>query len=377
MKKALLVANLAGFASFLIHDIELLQSMGYAVSYAANANKLEWADTKRKLDAMGVPFFQVDFDSRNPLAKENVRAYKQIRKIVSDESFDLVHCHTPIAGLITRLAVRKQRKHGTKVLYTTHGFAFTANSSRKSWLLYHTMEKFGSLFCDGMITINREDYAHARQMWCKKVYYINGVGVDVDAYRNVEVDRAAYRKSIGVGENQLMVLSVGELSERKNHRIIIDALSTIRELDMVYVICGNGINGGTRSMLEELAAQKNVKLIMLGFRFDIPQITAISDIGAIPSIREGLGLAGIQSLAAGVPLVGTDVQGIRDYIVDGETGYLAKADDADGFAHGLRLLADASAREAMKEKCVEMSRRFSTQVSRKQMEAIYREMLTD
>lgn len=132
MKKALIIANLAGFAGFLINDIKLLQNMGYMVSYAANANKLEWKDTQKKLEELGVEFFQVDFDSRNPLAKENIKAYKQVKEIVSEHSYDLVHCHTPIAGLITRLAVRNQRKQGMKVLYTTHGFAFTSNSSVKS-----------------------------------------------------------------------------------------------------------------------------------------------------------------------------------------------------------------------------------------------------
>lgn len=237
------------------------------------------------------------------------------------------------------------------------------------------MEKFGSLFCDAMITINREDYANAKKMFCKNVFYINGVGVNVDEYRNAKVDKKSYRESIGVKENQLMVLSVGELSERKNHQVIIDAISMIDDIDIVYVICGNGINGGTRNMLEEKAAKKNVKLIMLGFRFDIPQITSVSDIGAIPSIREGLGLAGIQSLAAGIPLVGTDVQGIKDYIIDGETGYLAKAHDAEGFAKGIRLLGDESTRKCMIEKCVEMSQKFSSKVSQKQMEAIYKKML--
>lgn len=116
---------------------------------------------------------------------------------------------------------------------------------------------------------------------------------------------------------------------------------------------------------------------MLGVRFDIPQITAISDIGATPSIREGLGLAGIQSLVAGVPLVGTNVQGIKDHIINGETGYLAKADDAKGFANGIRLLADETTRGRMKEKCVEMPKNYSTEISQEQMETIYKQVLFD
>ena len=118
------------------------------------------------------------------------------------------------------------------------------------------------------------------------------------------------------------MLSVGELSYRKNHQIIIEALSkALLGKKYVYVICGNGVDGGTGEVLRQKAEKSKVRLILLGFRHDIPQIIHCSDVGAIPSVREGLGLARIQSLAAGVPLVGTDVQGIKDYIVDGETEY--------------------------------------------------------
>ena len=125
VKNALIVANLAGFASFLIHDIEILIVKGYAVTFAANAYKLEWADTKEKLDKMGVKFVQLDFDSTNPMAKTNFKAYKELKKLLKQGNFQLIHCHTPIAGIFTRLAARPYRRKGTRVIYTTHGFAFT------------------------------------------------------------------------------------------------------------------------------------------------------------------------------------------------------------------------------------------------------------
>ena len=128
MKKALIVANLAGFASFLINDIKLLQGMGYKVFYAANAKKLEWTKTKNTLKSLGVEIFQVDFDTKNPFNKQNLTAYVQISDLIKKNKFDLIHCHTPIAGLITRLAARKYRRKGMKVFYTTHGFAFTYKS---------------------------------------------------------------------------------------------------------------------------------------------------------------------------------------------------------------------------------------------------------
>ena len=373
-KQALIVANLAGFASFLIPSMQILQKFGYEITYAANANKLEWSVTKSKLDEMGVRFVQIDFDSQKPLSSENRKAYRQLKALLKEKQYDLVHCHTPIAGLLTRLAARRQRKKGTCVIYTTHSFAFTSRSGKKQKLLYGTLEKFGSRFCDAIVTINREDYVAAKKMHCKKVYYVNGVGVDTQRFRDAEVDRDTFRAQIGISPDRIMVLSVGELSVRKNHRIIIEAIALLPDKHRyVYVICGNGINGGTGNALQTLASERGVDLRLLGFRRDIPQIMKVSDIGAIPSIREGLGLAGVQSLAAGIPIVGSDVQGIKDYIVDGKTGYLCNPFDAAAFARAItKLVAE---REGMANDCREVAKAFDIAVAKAQIEAIYTELL--
>lgn len=376
MKNALIVANLAGFASFLLNDMTILQDMGYNVVFAANANKLEWSDTKEKLDEKKINFVQIDFDSKNPFCKQNYIAYKQIKCLLTLKHYDLVHCHTPIAGFVTRLAANQYRKKNMHVIYTTHGFAFTSISSKKSWLFYYSLEKFFSRFCDAIITINQEDYENAKKMHCKKVYCINGVGVDTNKYHNIEINRDSYRKSIGIDKDEILVLSVGELSIRKNHRIIIEALAKVANKEnYVYVICGNGINGGTGDELKKLANDTGVKLNMLGFRYDIPEITKCSDIGAIPSTREGLGLAGIQSLAAGVPVVGSDVQGIRDYIRNGENGYLCSPFKSEDFASAIEKLSCQEVRISMREKCYEIAKSFDISTSYAQMNKIYLSLL--
>lgn len=376
VKNALIVANLAGFASFLIHDMEMLIEKGYTVTFAANAHKLKWADTRQKLDELGVEFVQLGFDSANPMAKTNFKAYKELKNLLKQGDFQLIHCHTPIAGIFSRLAARSYRRKGTKVVYTTHGFAFTENSSKKSWAVFYTVEKFCSLFCDAIITINKEDYSNAKKMFCKNVFYINGVGVDTSKFANVTVNCKEYRKLIGVPADKIMILAVGELSTRKNHQIIIKALSKLpNKNEYVFVICGNGIDGGTGKMLHALAKQEDVDIRLLGFRMDIPEITAISDIGVIPSIREGLGLAGVQSLAAGVPVIGSSVQGIKDYIVDGKNGYLCDPFDEDSFAEKIQILSDAKKRNEMKVFCCEMAAKFDNSVSFTQMRNIYTELM--
>ena len=321
----------------------------------------------------GISFYQVDFSSKNPLDRENIRAYKQIKKIIDENDYELVHCHTPIAGFLTRLATRKKRKKGMKVIYTTHGFSFTHYSSKKDWLKYYFFEKYASRFTDIIITINNEDFIVAQKMHCKNVKKINGVGVDTIKYHDVSIDVDTYKNSLGIPTDKIMVLSVGELSERKNHQIIIKALSVLPNKNKyVYVICGREVgNSGIKNLLLSMAEKMKVNLMLLGHRDDIPQIMHCSDIGAIPSIREGLGLAGIQSLCAEVPLVGSSVQGIKDYIINDVDGYLCSPFDYEAFAKSIDKLSDKSVVIEMKQNCYRIARDFDISVSSKQMREIY------
>lgn len=376
-KKALIVTNLIGFVGFLWNDIAVLEELGYEVSFAANAEAISGENHRDDLKKRGVKFFQLDFSSKNPFAKENLIAYKTIKRIIVHEKYDVIHCHTPIAGFITRLAARNARKKGTKVLYTTHGFSFTHLSSKKQWLVYYNFEKVASLFTDVIITINNEDFVNAKTMFCKDVRMINGVGVDTLLYHDIDVDVNAYKKEIGIPQDKIVVLSVGELSARKNHQVIIKALGKLsNKEDYCFVICGREVAGsGFADMLAELAKEHGVNLIMLGHRTDIPEIMHCSNIGAIPSVREGLGLAGIQSLCAEVPIVGTDVQGIRDYIIPGKTGVLCNPYDEDAYKDAIIALSDEKVRNKMKDECYNVAKQFDIKVSHKQMREIYTAVL--
>lgn len=375
-KKALIVANMGGFASFLISDIDMLHKMGYEVTYVANMDALPWEDTKNELLKRNVRNININFDTKNPFSKQNRKAYIELKEILKENYYDLIHCHTPIVGFLTRIAARKTRRNGSKIIYTTHGFAFTDTSSKKSWLIFYNFEKFSSRFCDAIITINKEDYKNAKKMHCKNVYYINGVGVDIKKYIDVDINIEQYKTKLEIDKDKIVILSVGELSERKNHKIIIDAIAKLENKSKyIYIICGNGVDGGTAEKLKSLAKEKEVDLKLLGFRYDIPQIIKCSDIGAIPSIREGLGLAGIQSLAEGIPLVASNVQGIKDYVIDGETGYLSSPFDSNQFAENINKLTSKEIRSSMSDKCKEVAKQFDISISINQRKEIYEQIL--
>lgn len=256
--------------------------------------------------------------SRSPLNKGNINAFKELSEIVSNGGYDIVHCHTPIAGAVTRLACRKYRKDGLKVIYTAHGFHFYKGAPLKNWLIYYPIEKFCSHFTDVLITINHEDYELAKKkMRAKRVEYVPGVGIDVDKFANTVVDRTAKRRELGIPEDAFLLLSVGELNENKNHQIVIRALAELQNQNVHYMVAGEGpLHDFLLDLAQELKVADQVHL--LGFRNDVAELYKTADVDVFPSNREGLGLAAVEGMVAGLSLICSDNRGTREYAKNGE-----------------------------------------------------------
>ncbi len=382
MKKVLIVASVISFIEWFNQEniLFIKNVLGCEVHVACNLGYMEDTDAERTVAYVermvkdGVVWHDIPFD-RSPLGKGNTAAYRMLRQIINENHFDLIHCHTPAASVYTRIAAKKARKSGTTVMYTCHGFHFHDASPRKNWLIYYPIERYLSRYCDYLVTICKEDYRRAQRFHTKNVRYIPGVGVDIRRFEKACVDRDAYRASIGVPKNAVMILSVGELIERKNHEVIIKALSMLDRRDVYYVVCGKG---PLKEYLTELAEKLNVwdRVIFLGFRQDIPELCKTADIGAFPSRIEGLGLAGIELMAAGIPLVASNVHGILDYVKDGVTGYICPPDDADAFKSALdKLMENPDLREQMKEACQKAVQQFDKTHALNAMWSIYKEVL--
>ena len=319
--------------TFFKPHIEMLFQEGHQVDIACNYRDLPLAPLYREL---GCVFHQVDF-SRSPLSFDNVKAYKQLKKIIVQGNYDLVHCHTPNASMITRLVCRKfRKKKGLKVFYTAHGFHFYEGAPKLNWMVYYPVEKFCSQFTDKLLTINQEDYNVAKNKFkAEDVYHIPGIGVDLTRYENVQVDKAAKRREIGVPEDAFLLLSVGEVNENKNHQVIVRALAKLNDSRIHYAIAGKG---SQTDALLELAQNLGIadRVHLLGYRTDIPELNYSADVFCFPSHREGLGLAAIEAMACGLPIITSNVHGINDYSIDGVTGYKYSPNDVDGFAEGIQ-----------------------------------------
>ena len=294
--------------------------------------------------------------SRSPFNKSNITAYKQLKKLVKNGEYDIVHCHTPVAAMITRLACRKVRKKGTKVIYTAHGFHFYKGAPKLNWLIYYPIEKICSYFTDVLITINKEDFALAqKKMKAKKVEYVPGVGIEVEKFANPGVTKEQKREELGIPQDAKLLISVGELNKNKNHETVIKA---IKDLDVYYVIAGRGdLQDYLQNLIDELNLSDRVKL--LGYRTDVAELYAAADIFVFPSFREGLGLAAIEGMASGLPLVVADNRGTRDFCENRVNGFACNPLEPYEFTKAIEnILNDDFLKENMVQANLQKANRF-------------------
>ena len=322
IKKVLFVATVkVHIKAFHLPYLKWFKEQGYEVHVAAKndfVNKLCIIPNCDK-------FYDINF-ARFPFSIANIKAYKQLKKIITENDYDIIHCHTPVAGVLTRLAARNSKD--TTVIYTAHGFHFFKGAPLLNWLIYYPVERFCARFTDKLITINKEDYERAQHFKLRKngkVYYVSGVGIDIEKIRNTKVDVQQKKKELGIPENIPIFLSIGELNKNKNHIVVLNALSKLQDKRFVYLICGRGVlKEHLEEKMKELGLNNNVKL--LGYRNDITEILKIADLFIFPSKREGLPVSLIEAMAAGLPAIASNVRGNRDLISEEN---LFEPDDAN------------------------------------------------
>ncbi len=371
-KKILVTATDLMTIQFLIPHINYLDANGYEVSVACSVvgNRL---DDVRKAVNSGISVRTVRL-VRNPLKPGNLKGYKDLKKIISEEHYDLIWTNEPVMGVMTRLAARKARKAGTKVLYIAHGFHFYKGAPKINWLAC-PIEVFMSRFNDVLVTINWEDFHWAKKhLHTKTIEHIDGIGVDFSKRVSL-TPREEKRNEFGVSEDDLLVLSVGELQKRKNHEPMIKAVAALNDPHVKYYICGRGeLNEYLHDLVEKLGAEDRIRF--LGYRKDIPDVMNAADIYAHPSRREGLGLASLEAMAAGLPLVTSNVQGIPDYVENGVTGFMCDPMDVEAYKENLqRLIFDPSLRERIGKVNLDRVKKYDVAVIERTLYEIFRRLM--
>ena len=337
MKKLLITSTDLMMIQFLVPHVKYLSENSFHVEIACSVVGDRIEDVRTALSGVAKKIHTVRLE-RSPVSPNNLKGYGDMKRLLEENKYDIIWTNEPVMGVVTRLAARKLRRQGTKVIYMCHGFHFYKGASLPSWLLYYPVERFMSRFCDMIVTINHEDEARAKTFHCPRVAHINGIGVDFSRL-HCTVTREEKRRELGVTDEDILVLSVGELQTRKNHEAIIRAIARLNNSHVKYMICGLGV---LLEHLQKLAEDLGIRdqVSFLGYRMDIPEIMRAADIYAHPSKREGLGLASLEAMASGLPLVTSNIQGIPDYVENGVTGYMCDPEDVEGFAEHLRLVVE-------------------------------------
>lgn len=357
MKKVLYTATvLSHICQFHLPYIKMLKEKGYEVHVASRDNLAEKNGLELKYADKFIP---VPFSSM-PIKLQNLKAYKTLKKQLSEEFYDLIVCNTPTGGVITRLAARKSRKKGTKVVYIAHGFHFYEGASKKNWLLYYPIEKILAKKCDVLITITKEDYKRARDKFKTEVMRIHGVGVDGERHFPVPNEqKLELRKELGISENDFVCLCVGELNANKNQRFLVENFPKIKEeiKNAKLLIAGNG---GTREELEEqikeLGLEDSVRLV--GYQPKIEYFVRACDLLLSASKREGLPFNVVEAMLTKRPVVVSENRGHRELVKDGITGFMTN--DAEKFVHSIIALHDdKELYNLITEKAYERAQRYT------------------
>ncbi|MDD3333929.1 MAG: glycosyltransferase family 4 protein [Eubacteriales bacterium] len=370
-KKVLFVGTMLRGHMLVFHlpYMKWFQEQGYEVHLCARN------DTEGPVDR--VPYcdryIELPFE-RSPLSAGNGAVAKKLKRLIDEGDYTLIHCNTPVGGMLGRLCARGARKKGTKVVYTAHGFHFFTGAPLKNWLLFYPAERWLARYTDLLITINIEDEKRARRFPAKNVARVNGVGVDLSRF-DAPVDRAAIRASLGIGETEPVLITVGEHSARKNQAVLLKAAAELPKAQVL--LCGWGEKlGELQSLARELHMEERVHF--LGFRKDVPALLKCADVFVFPSLQEGLPVAQMEAMAAGLPCVVSNVRGNADLIRPGEGGMLEKPDDVEGFRSDISaLLQDPSLRQTMGARNAAFIKPYGLAPVLVQMAALYTQMLKD
>lgn len=361
---------------FCLPFVKLLQEMGYDTdivcnfSEGNNISNEQIARFQQQLTDQEISYYNLPF-SRNPLKRQNLQAYRELLKIIRERKYAFIHCHTPVAGAFGRLAAHKTQ---TKIIYMAHGFHFYKGAPLKNKLIYYPIEKICSYMTDIIITINEEDTVFAkRKLKAKKIYYLPGVGIDIHRFSKAELsneERQRKRLEIDVPADVVMMLSVGELNQNKNHILVIKTMPGLPH-NIHYVIAGiDKMSGAAAQLAQELGVADRIHF--LGYRRDVGELCDISDVFVLPSVREGLSVSLMEAMAKGLPCAVSRIRGNVD-LIDENGGSLFSAHDVQDCKRAIMQIMQAD-RQAMGMHNRQKIRAFSREEVLRKMRKIYEEI---
>lgn len=341
-KKILITATELHMDKFWTRHIEFLMQQGYEVDLVCSHVGDRLDDLKEKLKKIGNPKLTLVRLKRNPLHPKNILGLVDLKKYLKNNRYDVIITNEPVMGTMTRLAARKYRKKGTKVIYFAHGFHFFKGSSKAMWIVFYPIERFSSRFTDVLVTMNNEDFELAKaKMHAKSYEKIHGIGVDLSKFSYEDGIREEKRKSLGIDEDTFMLFTASELIKRKNLPLSVDIVKKLvnKGYNVKLFVRGEGVlEKEIREYIESQKMEDNV--ILLGYGKDIRDMCLAADADLFTSSQEGLPVALMEAMSCGLPCVVSDIRGAVDLIQNGEGGFVCNRQNADEFVSKIELLIE-------------------------------------
>lgn len=366
MKKVLFVATITKHINiFHIPYLKWFKEQGYEVHVASKGNEnIEYCDKH----------FEIPFE-RFPLKSQNIKAYKQLKNIINENKYEIIHCHTPVGGVLTRLAARKARKkYNTKVIYTAHGFHFYKGGPILNWIIYYPIEKYLAKYTDCIITINKEDYELAKRKFkkCKKVEYVYGVGVDQSKFNNDLnlIEKERLKEELKVEDKDYLLLYVAEISKRKNQIMLVDVVKKLKDknCNVVLILAGkDSMKGECQKYAKNIGVENNIRF--LGYRTDINKLMKLVDLAVSSSKQEGLPVNIMEALSSGLRVIATECRGNNE-LINNKNGKLVEIDNVEGMANAIEYEMRNNSRRENR-----LNLDYSIENVLKQMKEIYEEIV--
>ena len=285
--------------------------------------------------------FDIHF-CRNPFHMLRLfRSLLQIRSLLVREQYDIVHVHTPIAAFLTRIGSIGLRK--TKVFYTVHGFHYINTNPVWKNMLFYLAEKLAGFRTDHLFVMNQDDYlfAHKKNIVSDKaITFTYGIGVNPEQYVFNEESQKKIRMELELSDNTFMLLQVAELNSNKNHQVVLEALSLLKQrnsdFNICYVIVGTGI---LKTKLEQKVQelQLNNHVVFLGQRNDVPELLAACEALSLSSKREGLPRCMLEAMCMKKPIIASSIRGCNDLLETG-AGILVDFNDPEEWSKAINEL---------------------------------------
>jgi len=368
--KILFVSNTANFSKFNQPLIKWCIDNGWQVDYCAPNDET----------ILNCNMHYVVPIPRNPFNLNIIKSIYLLKKIIATERYDIIHCHTPVGAVVSRLAAKSlYLKHKIRVIYTAHGFHFYKGAPLKYWLFFYPIEKYLSKYTNTLITINEEDYKLAKNKFkTEKIVHIDGVGVDFTRFSPINnSEKSLLRKQYGFDDNDFILLYTAEFIPRKNHKLLFEIIPKIRQQipNLKVILSGRGkLFDHYKTFVNDNHYEDIV--IFTGYTNHINDYCRVSDLLVSTSLQEGLPISMIEAIGTGLPVVCSKIRGHVDVITNSYNGYLCSLNNPNEFADKIiELYKEEKKRKEMSKSALDVAKKYDVSIAVKKISNIYKEQL--